>query len=207
MIDEPAPSIERSLVPNGSPHHSRRALWPWLALVAVLALAVFQLHHQGRSWWCSCGQINPWSGDIWSSHNSQHLFDPYSFTHVLHGVVLCGLLWWTRFAIGPPWRLCLAISIEALWEVLENSNFTIERYRTLTVAVGYQGDTIANSLGDILSCGIGFLLARRLGLWRSVVFFFATEAVLLIWIRDDLFLNVVMLVYPIDVIRAWQMGY
>ena len=133
--------------------------------------------------------------------------DPYSFTHVLHGVVLCGLLSWTCRVLTPPWRLCLAISIEALWEVFENSNFAIQRYRALTAAVGYQGDTIANSLGDILCCGLGFVLARRLGFWRSLGLFLATEAVLLVWIRDDLLLNVVMLVYPIDAIRAWQMAY
>ena len=103
------------------------------------------------------------------------------------------------------WRLCLAISLEAGWEVFENCDFTIERYREMTIALDYKGDSIANSLGDILSCGVGFLLTRRLGVWGSVSLFVATEVVLLIWIRDSLLLNVVMLTWPIDAIKTWQM--
>jgi hypothetical protein len=174
-------------------------------MVAILALAVGQLHLQGRVAWCACGRLSPWSGDIWSSHCSQHLFDPYSFTHVLHGLVLYGLLALACRKRPLAWRLCLAILLEAGWEVFENCDFTIERYRHMTMALDYQGDSIANSLGDILSCGVGFLLARRLGVWGSVGLFLATEAVLLIWIRDDLFLNVVMLAWPVDAIKTWQM--
>jgi hypothetical protein len=185
----------------------RNTLWPWLAMLAVVAGAVLQLRSQGRSWWCSCGQSYLWSGDIWSAHSSQHLFDPYSFTHLLHGVVFCGFLAWACPRVPPLWRLCLAISIEAVWEVFENSAFAIHRYRTLTAALGYQGDTIMNSLGDVLGCGIGFALARRLGFWGSLGFFLVIEATLLVWIRDDLLLNVVMLIYPIDVIKAWQMSH
>jgi hypothetical protein len=185
-----------------SPKH----LWPWLATLAILAAAVVLLRRQGRLWWCACGQFYLWAGDVRSPHNSQHLLDAYSFTHVLHGLVLCGLLAWAFPRLSPPWRLCLAIPLEALWEVFENTNFTIQRYRALTAALGYQGDTIANSLGDIFCCGIGFALARHLGLWRSVGLFLATEAVLLVWIRDDLLLNVLMLIYPIQAIKAWQMG-
>jgi hypothetical protein len=97
--------------------------------------------------------------------------------------------------------------MEALWEVFENSAFVIERYRAATMAQGYSGDTIANSLGDILSCALGFLLARRLGFWRSCLLFLATEAVLLVWIYDSLLLNVVMLIHPIDAIKAWQTNH
>jgi hypothetical protein len=164
-------------------------------MAAVLAATVCQLRSQGRLWWCSCGQLYPWSNDVWSSHNSQHLFDPYSFTHILHGVVLYGLLAWAWPKASPAWRLCLAISIEAVWEVFENTDFTIHRYRMLTIALDYQGDTIANSLGDILSCGIGFALARRLGFWGSLGLFLGMEMALIIWIGDSLLLDLARLIY------------
>lgn len=156
---------------------------------------------------CSCNQLLLWSGNVWSSDNSQHLFDPYSFTHLLHGLVLCGLLAWTVPRLSLVWRLWLAIFLEALWEVIENSEFIIRRYREATAALGYEGDTIVNSMGDILTCGLGFILAQRLGLRRSLALFVVTEIVLLVWIRDGLILNIVMLFYPIEAIKAWQMGH
>jgi hypothetical protein len=179
---------------------------PWLAVVAVLGLTACQLHRQGRPWWCACGRPTPWVGDVQSPHTSQHLFDPYSFTHVLHGVVLCGLLAWGLSRLAVAWRLWLAVCLESLWEVFENTDLVIQRYRAATLALGYEGDSVANSLGDILSCVVGFLIARWLGLRWSVVLFLVTEAVLLLWIRDDLLLNVVMLLYPVPSIKAWQMG-
>ncbi len=185
---------------------NKRKLWAWFAIVVVLAVTAIQLRNQGRSWWCSCGQFFLWAGDIWSAHNSQHLFDPYSFTHILHGFVFCGLLACVMPRLQPVWRLWLALSIEALWEAIENSAFVIQRYRETTAALGYQGDTIANSLGDALSCGVGFMIARRLGLRRSLLFFAATEALLLVFIRDSLMLNILMLVYPIEAIKAWQIS-
>ncbi len=184
-----------------------RYAWPWLAMVLFLTAICLQLRSQGRSWWCACGRPYPWVSDPQSPHNSQHLFDPYSFTHVLHGVLLCGLLVWAVPRLAPAWQLCLAVCIEALWEGFENSAFVMERYRAATMAQGYSGDTIANSLGDILSCALGFVLARRLGFWRSFALFLITEAVLLLWIHDSLFLNVVMLIYPIDAIKAWQTAH
>ncbi len=142
--------------------------------------------------------------DAKGPHNSQHFLDPYSFTHVSHGLLLCGLLAWAAPRLAPAWQLLLAVCVETLWEVFENSAFVIQRYRTATMALGYEGDTIANSLGDILCCALGFLLARRLGLWASVALFVLTEIVLLLWIHDSLLLNVVMLIYPINAIKAWQ---
>ena len=176
-------------------------------MVTVVAAAAYQLHRQGRLWWCACGYLWLWSGDAWSADNSQHLFDPYTFTHVLHGVVLYWLLAWGLPRVSPPWRLWLAVSMEALWELFENSTFIIERYRAATISLGYQGDTIVNSLGDILACGIGYALARRLGFRGSLALFVVTEVVLLIWIRDSLLLNVVMLIHPIDAIKTWQLSY
>jgi hypothetical protein len=186
---------------------SSRKLWPLLALVAVLVAATLQLRNQGRSWWRSCGQPFLWAGEIWSSHNSQHLLDPYAFTHVLHGFLFFWLVSWLLPRMPPLWQLSLTTLLEALWEVFENTEFTIQRYRETTAALGYYGDSVANSLGDVALCGIGFLIAQRLGLLRSFIAFAATELVLLFWIRDSLLLQILMLIYPIDSLKAWQMGH
>jgi hypothetical protein len=186
---------------------NRSKLLPWLAMAFVLIIATCQLRYQGRLWTCACGRLYPWAGDVWSSHNSQHLADPYSFTHVLHGLLLCGLVSWALPRFSLAWRLWAVISIEALWEVVENSAFVIQRYREATLSLDYYGDTILNSMGDILFCVIGFMVARRLGFRRSLVFFIVTDMLLLIWIRDSLLLNIVMLIHPIDAIKTWQMGH
>jgi hypothetical protein len=138
-------------------------------------------------------------------HNSQHLLDPYSFTHVLHGLIICGVLTW--LAPRWPWRwgIVLAVVVEALWELIENSPFIIERYRAATASHGYMGDSVGNSLGDILSGAVGYILARWLGWKWSIALFIAVEVVLLVWIRDSLLLNIIMLVCPIDAIKAWQL--
>ncbi len=180
---------------------------PWLAVVVILLASVFLLRQEGRIWWCACGRLMPWDGDIWSSHNSQHWFDPYSFTHVLHGVLLCGVLAWLWPRLALTWRLTLMVLLESLWEVVENSPFIIARYREATIGQGYTGDSIANSAADVLCCTVGFLLARRLGLWRSVALFAAVEVGLAIWVRDNLSLNVLMLTCPLDAVKAWQMAH
>jgi Protein of unknown function (DUF2585) len=177
---------------------------PWIAMVAVLAGGVYQLRQQGRLWICSCDYVLLWTNEYWGSNTSQQLLDPASFTHLLHGFVFCGLLALVVPRVPVVWRLWMAISIEVLWEVLENSEFVIRRYREGTAAFGYHGDTIVNSAGDVLSCGLGFLLARRLGFRRALAVFVAIEAALALWIRDGLLLNVVMLIYPVDAISAWQ---
>ena len=176
-----------------------------MATLLLVAITVYELHRQGRLWVCSCGAIRVWQGDIWSAENSQQLLDPYSFTHVLHGFIFWGLLAWLVPRLSVPWRLWLSLSIEALWEIVENTNYMIERYRDITAAIGYQGDTIVNSLGDIMCFGLGFLLARRLGPRRSLAVFLITEVALIIWIRDSLLLNVIMLIYPMEAIKVWQL--
>jgi hypothetical protein len=178
---------------------------PWFAIGAVLVAAVYQLHSQGRSWWCACGKLNLWAGDIWSAHNSQHVFDPYSFTHVLHGIVFYGIIVRLFSRMSFAWRLCLAIGLAAVWEVFENTPFIIQRYREATIGLGYEGDSIVNSMADVLCCGIGFILARYLGFRWSLVLFVVTELTLLFWVRDNLTLNILMLIYPINAIKAWQM--
>ena len=183
-----------------------RKLWPWLVIVAVVLITAVLLHVQGRLWMCACGRIDLWAGNIHSADNSQHLLDPYSFTHVLHGLVFYGVLAWAFPRRAVAWRLALAISLEALWEIVENSAFVIQRYREATLALGYEGDTIVNALGDLLCCVIGVLLARQLGFRRSLALFVVTELVLIVWIRDSLLLNIVMLLHPFEVIKAWQLG-
>jgi hypothetical protein len=177
---------------------------PKLAIVVVLIGTALVLRSQGRLWLCSCDYLLLWSGDPWSSDNSQHLLDPYSFTHVLHGFVFCGLVALVLPRLTEVWQLWFAVSIEAVWEVFENSEFVIRRYREETAALGYQGDTIVNSLADILLCGLGFVLAHRLGFRRTFALFVLTEITLAIWIRDNLSLNVLMLIYPIEAVKVWQ---
>ena len=185
----------------------RRRVWPWLAVVAVLVAAAFELRRQGRLWLCSCGQFRVWLGDAWGPETSQQLFDPYSFTHVLHGFAFAGLLALLLPRAGWRWRVALAVAAEALWEVFENTEFVINRYREATAALGYNGDTVVNSLGDVLACAAGALVARRLGLVKTLLLFALTEVVLLLWIRDSLLLNILLLVYPSEKLRAWQAGH
>ena len=185
----------------------KRRVWLWLAVVAVLAAAAFLLRWQGRLWLCSCGHFRLWLGDAWGPETSQQLFDPYSFTHMLHGFAFYGLLALLLPRTGWRWRVALAVAAEALWEVFENTEFVVNRYREATAALGYNGDTVVNSLGDIIACAAGVLLARRLGALRTVLVFVLTEAVLLFWIRDSLLLNILLLVYPSESLRAWQAGH
>lgn len=175
----------------------------WLHAVVAIALVV-ALRLEDRLWWCACGRWNLWSSDVWGPHNSQHLVDPYAFTHVLHGIGF----WWILRLVAPRWSVwwqSLATAVlEAAWEVWENSPFIIERYRQ-TAAQGYLGDTVFNGVGDLLACVAGFWIAQRIG-WRwSIALFVATEIVLALWIRDGLLLNVLMLIWPIEAIKAWQM--
>ncbi len=189
-----------------TPGSDRKNLWPWLAIAITLVAVALQLHYQGRLWLCSCGQFFLWVGEAWSSDTSQHLLDPYSFTHVLHGFIFCWLIGWFAPRLRWTWQLWLAVAVEAVWEVIENSEFVIQRYREAG-ALGYFGDTIINSLGDIAMCGFGFVLARYLGFVRSLMLFVAVEVVLLFWISDSLVLNVLMLIYPVEWIEQWQAGF
>jgi hypothetical protein len=184
---------------------NKRRTWLWLAFAAIFPATALLLRAEGRLWICTCGKLLMWSGGVCSANNSQHFLDPYSFTHVLHGVLFFWLIYW----LAPQWRattqLLLATAAEAAWEVFENTNFIIERYRTATAALGYNGDTVVNSFGDILCCIGGFLIAQRLGLRRSLLLFAAFELILIVWIHDSLLLEILMLISPIQAIKAWQM--
>jgi hypothetical protein len=176
-----------------------------LYVAVSMVVAIAYLQWQGRVWWCEQGDPNPISLRI-DVHNSQHLLDAYSFSHVLHGVLFFGILWWFRGRWSLSVRAAIASTIEIGWEMAENSPFIIDRYRAATISLGYTGDSIANSICDVASFLLGFYLARALGLWKSVVLFVVTELVMLWLIRDNLALNVLMLLWPIDAVRRWQAG-
>ncbi len=160
----------------------------------------------GRRLWCSCGSLRPWSWDIWSLHNSQHLLDPYTFTHLLHGALYYALLWLAFRARWPAVRALLALTAEVAWEVVENTNTVIESYRESTISLNYYGDSILNSIADVAAFELGYCAAMYLPSRVSVAAFLAIEVVLLSTIHDSLLLNVLMLLHPIDVIKTWQMG-
>jgi len=181
---------------------------PWIAMFVCVALMVVTLHFQGRIWWCKWDwPIYLWSSDVWSKHNSQHLFDPYMFTHLLHGVAL---YWLGRLLfqkrISFAWLLFTAVLAESIWELVENSAMVIERYRSSTASLEYFGDSITNSIGDVISCIAGFLIAFKLRLWKSLAFFVLVEVILILTIRDSLLINIIMLLFPIDAIKIWQMS-
>ena len=185
---------------------STRDYFPWIAIALIIVAAVISLNLQGRVWWCEAGDYWPWSWNVWSRHNSQHVIDPYSFTHVLHGVLEFWLIGLVFRRVPIVWRLVIAILIESSWEVGENTQYVINRYREATISLDYFGDSIINSLADIFCCGLGFLIAMRLRFWRSLALFVMTEVILLFWIRDSLILNIIMLIAPIDAIKQWQTG-
>src|SRR5215208_6244096 len=177
-----------------------------IVMVAVVLVAmVVLLRAEGRSFLCACGQFAVWVGESCSSNTSQQLLDPYSFTHVLHGFFFFWLiaLLFRRMARG--WQFLPALLLESAWEVFENTSFVINKYRTETAALGYQGDTIVNSLGDLSCALLGFVIARQLGVRRSLILFVLIEAVLIFWIHDSLLLQILMLVRPVEAIKLWQM--
>ena len=182
----------------------RDLLWLFASLLLVLVVTAVALRFEGRLWICACGTIKFWVGNTCSSDNSQHILDPFSFTHVLHGIAFFWIIAWLGARLRFSWQAVLAIAVEAGWEIFENTDFVINRYRTATAALGYTGDTVVNSLGDILCCLAGFLIARRLGFGRSLVLFLAIELILILWIKDSLLLQILMLISPITVIKNWQ---
>ena len=172
-----------------------------LVLVALIAL----LHAEGRMFLCACGHFAVWVSDWCSSNTSQQLLDPYSFTHVLHGFLFFWLITLLFKRMPRGWQVLLAMLLESAWEVFENTSFVINKYRNETAALGYQGDTIVNSLGDLACALLGFLIARKLGVSRSLIVFLLIEVVLTLWIHDSLLLQILMLARPIEAIKLWQM--
>lgn len=179
----------------------RRGLLLSLAIAALAAAALFAM---GRVPICECGTVKLWHGEVISSENSQHITDWYTPSHILHGLVFYAIGWLIlrRQSIGL--RLVIATLVEAAWEVAENTDAVIERYREATIALDYYGDSILNAMCDIGAMWLGFALARMLPVWASVTLFVVAELVVGYFVRDGLTLNVIMLLAPQDWIREWQ---
>jgi hypothetical protein len=186
----------------GRPRIRRRA---GLAILLILAAAAAILLVVGRPPVCTCGTVKLWEGAVNSSGNSQHLTDWYSFSHIIHGFLFYGATWWLlRRRMRADTRLALAVAIEAAWELLENSPIIIDRYRTATIALGYTGDSVLNSLSDMGMMAAGFLFAAKMPWQVTLAVTIAFELFTLWAIRDNLTLNVLMLTFPVDAIKLWQ---
>ncbi|HTH50939.1 MAG TPA: DUF2585 family protein, partial [Pyrinomonadaceae bacterium] len=177
---------------------------PLYACAAVLFAVALIESWQGRVWWCPAGDYSPWSWAVMSQHNSQHFIDPYTFTHMLHGMTEFFIIRLLFPRVPLAWSLFLALGVEGCWEAVENTDYVINRYREVTISLNYYGDSIVNSLSDIACCGLGFLLARKLRFWRSAALFVITEIVLMLTIHDSLIINVIQLIYPTETLRHWQ---
>jgi hypothetical protein len=186
-----------------------RPLWHYVLIALAIALSAMLVERaMGRVWVSRTGRLMLWNGVVASPENSQQFFDWYSFSHVIHGIVFYAALFPPGRKLGWPvgLRLVAAVAVEVAWEVFENTPFTIERYRTATIALDYYGDSILNSMCDVACCVAGFVMAWKLPVWGSVAVVVLNEAFVGYMIRDNLTLNIIMLIHPFEAIKRWQKG-
>lgn len=179
------------------------ALIAGAALIALQALVLFAL---GRTPICTCGTVRLWGGIVSGPEMSQQLTDWYTYSHVIHGILFYFALRLIAPRTSVAFRFILALAIEASWEIVENTPFIIERYRQSALAQGYVGDSIVNSVSDTIAAAAGFLVARTLPVWATIGLAVAFELFTLVMIRDNLTLNVIQLIHPVEAISRWQAG-
>ncbi len=181
-------------------------LAPILITLGIIVLTAAYLLWIGREPICKCGYVKLWHGEVVSSENSQHISDWYTPSHIIHGFLFFGALWLVARRLSFGWRLAIATLVECAWEIVENSDAVIERYRTVTISLDYFGDSVLNAVCDVLAMVLGFWLAAKLPVWVTVALILLFEAVTIWLIRDGLALNVLMLLYPLDWVAEWQAG-